>query len=130
MRVRCEIAQRRHRSRRTLHAEKLALVDAILTAPITEPETDWIEWTSVVDMSTREWQFTCAKAALGFGNRDPVVAKNHADGCAYFVAGVEPGQLVGVTVHDAATVENWLARYVAAGQPQWSVDYIDVQGEP
>ena len=40
--------------------------------------------------------------------------------------GVEPGRVVGTTVHDVADVEQWIGRYVLQGEPQWSVDYVDV----
>lgn len=39
------------------------------------------------------------------------------------------GALTGVDAHDPADVEQWLAPYVARGEPQWSVDYIDVEGK-
>lgn len=110
------------------HTERLALINAIKGAPPTEPETDWVEWKSQIDLTTPEWRFKCAKSVLGFGNRDPSFAAQHFDGCAYLVVGVEPGGLTGTTAHDPADVERWLGRYVASGEPQWRVDYMEADG--
>jgi len=111
------------------HTERVALITAIETAPASEPEADWVEWKSQLDLSGAEGAFKCASSLLGFGNRDPDYASRYAHGCAYFLVGVEPTNLTGTTVHDPADVEQWLAPYIAAGEPQWSVDYIDVQGK-
>jgi hypothetical protein len=88
------------------HADKLALVTAVVNAAPGEPETDWIEWKSQLDLTTADDRFKCVKAILGFGNRDPAFARNHADGCAYFVVGAAPGGAGGTTRHDPADVEN------------------------
>jgi len=52
-----------------------------------------------------------AKSILGFGNRSPSHATRYAEGCAYLLLGVEPGNLTGTKVHDPADVEQWLPRY-------------------
>jgi hypothetical protein len=106
------------------HAERLALVQAVAAAPAHEPETDWIEWKSALDVSSTEGSFAIARGILGFGNRDPAFAARFARGCAYFLVGVEAGAVVGVTPHDSADIEQWLGRYIAPHEPQWSVDYI------
>jgi hypothetical protein len=51
------------------HSELRALVEAVRDAPVGEPETDWIEWKSSVDVSTLEGSFKVARSVLGFGNR-------------------------------------------------------------
>jgi hypothetical protein len=42
------------------------------------------------------------------------------------IAGAAPGAITGVVPHDPADVEQWLAPYIARGEPQWSVDYLEV----
>ena len=110
------------------HSERLAIIRAIITAPQHEPETDWLEWKSELDVSSAEGAFKAARSILGFGNRDPDYVARYARGCTYLVVGAEPGSLVGVTPHDPADVEQWISPYIARGEPQWSVDYLDLDG--
>ncbi len=49
------------------------------------------------------------------------------EGVAYFVVGVEPQNLVGVTPLDSAKLEDQLARYVGAG-PRWTPTYVELGG--
>ena len=70
-----------------------------------------------------------AKSTLGFGNRSPSHATRYAEGCAYLLLRVEPGNLTGTKVHDPADVEQWLSRYVKRGEPPWDVDYVGLRGE-
>jgi hypothetical protein len=79
------------------HGDKVALVRAVVAAPAGEPETDWAEWKSDLNLTDAEQRFKCVKAILGFGNRDPAHARRHADGCAYFIVGAEPGAVTGTT---------------------------------
>lgn len=111
------------------HSERLAVVQAVAGAAAIEQETDWIEWKSTIDVSSSEGAFKVARGILGFGNRDPAHAARFARGCAYFLVGVEAGALTGTQAHDSADVEQWLSRYIARGEPQWSVDYLDVGGQ-
>jgi hypothetical protein len=108
--------------------ERTAVVRAVAAAPSGELETDWIEWKSDRDLSATDGRSAAAKSILGFGNRQPELATRYAGGCAYFLVGVQPGSLSGTVVRDAADIEQWLSSYVAKSQPQWSVDYIDVDG--
>ncbi len=108
--------------------ERTAIVRAVEAAPAGEPETDWIEWKSAVDLTAAAGRFAAAKSILGFGNRQPDYAARYARGCAYFLVGVEPGNLIGTAVRDPADIEQCLSAYVAKGEPQWSVDYIHVDG--
>jgi hypothetical protein len=110
-------------------SERIAVIDAVAKAAAHEPETDWIEWKSNLDISTDEGSFKVARSILGFGNRDPAYALPFARGCAYFLVGVEAGSLVGTEPHDSADVEQWLGRFIARSEPQWSVDYLDVGGK-
>jgi hypothetical protein len=88
------------------HADKVALIDTLVAAPVGEPETDRVEWKSHVDLTDAEWKFKCAKAILGFGNRDPAAARNHAEGCAYFIAGAEPGKLSPMSASPTPTLSH------------------------
>jgi hypothetical protein len=112
------------------HSERLAVVQAVAAAPTFEQETDWIEWKSALDVSTPEGAFKVARTILGFGNRDPDYAARFTRGCSYFLIGVEPGAVVGTTIYDAADVEQWMGRFIARGEPQWSFDYVEVSGKP
>jgi hypothetical protein len=111
------------------HSERIAVVEAVADSAAHEPETDWIEWKSNLDISTTEGSFSVARSILGFGNRDPGYAARFARGCAYFLVGVEPGNVFGTQPHDPANTEQWFRRFIAPGEPQWSVDYLDVRGK-
>jgi hypothetical protein len=117
-----------HRAARS-RSERIAVIEAVANSAAHEPETDWIEWKSNLDISTNEGSFSVARGILGFGNRDPSYAARFARGCAYFLVGVEPGNLLGTQPHDSANVEQWIARFIARGEPQWSVDYLDVRSK-
>lgn len=105
------------------------LVEAIVAAPTSEPETDAIEWKGSYDLSgEKSHRFGAAKHILGFGNRQPDRAAADFDGCGYLVLGAEPGTAVGVTAEDPATLDDWLSPYVGADGPAWSADYVEVQG--
>jgi hypothetical protein len=110
-------------------SERIAVIEAVANAAPHEPETDWIEWKSDLDVSTIEGSFKVARGLLGFGNRDPAHAARFARGCAYFLVGVEAGNLVATHPHDSADVEQWIGRFIARGEPQWSVDYLEVGGK-
>jgi hypothetical protein len=111
------------------YSERIAVIEAVANSAAHEPETDWIEWKSNLDVSSNEGAFSVARGVLGFGNRDPAYAARFARGCAYFLVGVEAGNLLGTQPYDPADVEQWLGRFIARGEPQWSVDYLDVRGK-
>jgi hypothetical protein len=115
------------RALRTLD-ELQALIEAIRDAPATEPETDSLEWKSVWDLDDSEKCFETAKHLLGFGNRTVAASRNEFEGCAYFLAGIEPGNLCGTSPLDPATLNDKLGRYIESGKPRWSPHYIPVDG--
>lgn len=78
------------------YGELLDLVKAVRDAPAGEPETDSVEWKSAWDLSSAKYKFETARHILGFGNRTVVAAQGMFEGCAYLVAGVEPGNVVGI----------------------------------
>ena len=108
--------------------ELTALVRAISIAPANESEPDWLEWKREADLSDRRWQAVIAKCIAGFANRDPAVAKRQADGCAYLVIGVEPGNLGGVSPVDNAKLHAALSRFLRT-EVRWSPQYIGFEGQ-
>ena len=104
------------------------LVRAILLAPSTESEPDWLEWKREADLSDRRWQAGMAKFIAGFANRNPNVAKREVGGCAYLVMGVEPGKINGVNPIDNANLHAGVSRFVRS-TVRWSPQYIQHQGK-
>jgi hypothetical protein len=74
-------------------------------------------------------RFETVRHVLGFGNRTVLAAQSTFEGCAYLLAGVEPGNLVGTKVVDPADLDNQLSDYIAPGQPRWSPHYVTVHGK-
>jgi|GEM_PF-2311186 len=104
------------------------LVLAIAAASPDEPETDALEWKGALDLSGRRARFQIARTLLAFGNRTVHQAQRTFSGCAYLVAGVEPGNLCGVAVPDPATLENALDAFIAHGHPSWRLHRVEVEG--
>lgn len=101
------------------------LVEAVRDAPTSETETDHLEWKRQLDLTAKAALATIAKGVLGFANRDPARAERTFDGCAYFLAGVSPQRLDGVSPEDIAKIEAGVRVYAGDG-PQWRADYVDV----
>jgi hypothetical protein len=116
------------RAKRT-RPELIALVEAIVDAPATEPETDALEWKSGLDLrASAEDKFEAGRQILGFANRHPDRATRDFEGCSYVVLGAGPRKLTGVAVEDPADLDNWVTPYVGAHGPRWHADYVDVNG--
>ncbi|HLB22115.1 MAG TPA: hypothetical protein VK605_08380, partial [Solirubrobacteraceae bacterium] len=109
--------------------ELRALVEAVRDAPASEPETDSVEWKGSWDLADAGHRFETGKHILGFGNRSVVAAARTFEGCAYLLAGVEPGKLVGTAILDPADIDNYLSKYVLPGQPRWHPSYVTVEGQ-
>ena len=107
------------------------LAQAILDAPASTQETDFLEWKSEVALAEKRWQAQFGRHTLGFANREPEVAARWFGGCAYLVAGVSPGRLDGTQLHDTAKIEAWLAAYVgpASDAPEWAPTYVELHGK-
>ncbi len=112
------------RTSRELHGLAVAVRDA----PAAEPETDSIEWKGPWDLTDAEQRFETARHILGFGNRLVSAAAGTFEGCAYLLAGVEPGNLVGVTAIDPAKIDDAIGKHVLHDQPRWTPTYVDVDG--
>lgn len=110
-------------------AELISLAEAIRDAPVGEPETDSVEWKSDWDITDAGKRFESARHILGFGNRTVFAAEQNFEGCAYLVAGVEPGNLLGAPVVDPADIDDQLSKYILPGQPRWSPAYVSVDGK-
>src|SRR4051812_8868784 len=110
-------------------SELISLVSAIRDASSSEPETDSVEWKSHWDLGRAETRFETARHVLGFGNRSLNLAGRDFEGCAYFLAGVEPGNLVGVSAVDSAELDDQLSRYILPGAPRWTPTYISIEGK-
>ena len=104
------------------------LVRAVLLAPATESEPDWLEWKRDADLSDRSWQARIAKFIAGFANRDPNVAKREVGGVAYLVIGVEPGNINGIKPIDNANLQSGILRFVRPNV-RWSPQYIRQRGK-
>lgn len=100
--------------------ELVALVEAVRDARAAEPETDSVEWKSDWDITDAAVRFETVRYILGFGNRTVFAAETNFEGCAYLLAGVEPGNLVGAPVVDPADIDDQLSNYILPGQPRWS----------
>ncbi len=107
--------------------ERLAVVQHVLSTPILQ-ETDYLEWKTGYDLSTKPGAAAAAKHLIGFANRDFGQAGRHAGGHAYLLLGVEPGNLVGVASWDSADIENWLVRF-AGPELRYDVDYVELTGK-
>lgn len=115
------------RAARSLSARR-ELVEAVRDAPVSEQETNWLEWKGWLDLTDKAAHAVLAKAVLGFSNRDPDRAGLEMAGTAYLLAGVEPGNLKGVQPVDMAALEPQVVTYTGQG-PQWSGDYVEVDGK-
>ncbi len=78
-----------------------ALVRSVVSASNVD-ETEAVEWKGPSDLIHKPGCFAIAKAILAMANRDPARAASTFEGCAYVVAGAEPGGCPGVIVDDPA----------------------------
>jgi hypothetical protein len=118
----------RTRALRT-RSELINLVDAIEDASPSEAETDSLEWKSHWDLASAETRFETARHILGFGNRSLTLAGRDFEGCAYFLAGIEPGNLIGTSVVDPAELDDQLSRYILPGAPRWTPHYVSIDSK-
>ena len=111
-------------------ASQKALIEAVAAAPPGEPETDFLEWKTAVDLSDKKWRLEIARHLLGFANRHPEHAARFLEGTACIVIGAEPGQVVGTAVHDSVEIDRWIGEYTGTGSdgPQWYATYVEARG--
>ena len=99
------------------------LVDAIVAAPLTESEPDWLEWKREVPLGERRWHAQIAKIISSFANCDPGVAQRQVGGCAYLVIGAEPGNVTEISSIDNADLDAGISRFLRS-TVRWSPQYI------
>lgn len=105
-------------------SELRTIVEYILASPVLE-ETDYLEWKSGYDLSTRPGAASTAKQLIGMANRDFAQAASHAEGHAYVLLGVEPGNLTGVPHWDSAEIEDALGRFIEPAL-RYTPEYVEV----
>jgi predicted HTH transcriptional regulator len=105
-------------------SERLAIVAYVHATPALQ-ETDYLEWKTEYDLSSRPGAAATAKQLIGMANRDLSQAMRHNDGYAYILLGVEPENLVGVTLWDSADIENWLGRFVGPDL-RYDIHYVEL----
>ncbi len=108
-------------------SERLAIVRYVRDRPGLQ-ETDYLEWKTVYNLSTRPEAAATSKHLIGFANRDFTLAARHAEGYAYLLLGVEPQNLVGIPIWDSADIENWLVRFVGPDL-RYDVHYAELDGK-
>jgi hypothetical protein len=64
--------------------ERLKIVEHVRDT-LTLEETDYLEWKSEYDLSTKVGAVLTARQLIGMANRDPAQAKRHAEGSAYML---------------------------------------------
>ena len=104
--------------------ELLQLVNAIVQARDSEPETDWLEWKREADLSSQQGHAVIAKNVVGFANRHPAVAERQVGGCAYLVIGAEPGEVHGVSPVDNAVLDPGVTRFVGR-EVRWTPKLVE-----
>lgn len=106
------------------------LVEAVVNATPSD-ESDWLEWKSTLDLSSKAAHSHIARAVLGFANRLPDDAAGFAGGCGYLLVGVEPGRVVGVAQVDPVELDRGVCAYTGTTDgPRWrSFYHTDASGK-
>lgn len=105
-------------------SERLAVVDYVVRAQPGAIETEWLEWKIGVDLTTPAGRGLVGRYVLGFANRNPDRAAQHAEGAAYLLLGAEPGNVNAMPEHDPAELEDWISPYVGP-DVAWNPFYVD-----
>jgi hypothetical protein len=106
----------------------VALVEAVRGA-LPADESWWIEWKSDLNLRSAEGAFKVARAILSFANRMPDLASSVCGGLAYVLVGAEPNVIHGTEAVDPADLDGALIKYLGADGPNWSPNYVKVQGK-
>lgn len=93
-------------------------------------ESDWLEWKTDPDLSTKQGCFHVAKAILGMANRPVEVAARTCGGFGYVAIGVEPENLGGVVMPDPAVWTALVEMYLKAQSgPAWDSTIVPVDSK-
>jgi hypothetical protein len=111
--------------------ELVGLVRAIFAANPAD-ESDYLEWKSTLDLTTKEAHVHLARAILAFANRMPPQAAKTFGGYGLIVVGVEPGILHGVpAIPDPVDLHHWVSPYTGDVEgPSWRPTPVTVDGKP
>lgn len=107
--------------------EAAAVIDAVLAASPTD-ELDWIEWKSILDLTSKPVQGTLARHILGMANRQPERASAHAGGQGFLVVGAEPGNRCGIRAADPASLSQAIDTFLGQERPSWTMHYDERDG--
>jgi hypothetical protein len=108
-------------------SERLAVVTHVHGTPGLQ-ETEYLEWKSGYDLSQRTGAAATGRQLIGMANRDGARAAGHAEGHAYVLIGIEPGNVPGVQRWDSSDIENWLTRFVGPDL-RYDVHYVPYEGK-
>jgi hypothetical protein len=108
----------------------VALVNAVVGAA-DEDEKNYVEWKGsfALDKADKAGHYAVAKCILGMANRTVAKASAFFEGCGYMVVGAQPGKVTGVTIPDAADLQDWIETYTGVDdKPRWSPHGVTVDG--
>lgn len=93
-------------------------------------ESEWLEWKSDLDLTTKQGCFHVAKAILGMANRPVEVAARACGGYGYIVVGVEPENLAGVLMPDPSQWIELVEVYLRGeATPPWEWTIVPAHGK-
>lgn len=109
-------------------ADLRLLVNAVVAAT-DHDESDWIEWKSDLDLTTKEGCFQIARTVLAMANRLPDRAKTTCEGLGFIFVGAAPGNLCGITSVDPARLDQLIEPYVGSVDgPRWTPTFLQDGG--
>jgi hypothetical protein len=109
-------------------ADLRLLVNAVVAAT-DHDESDWIEWKSDLDLTTKDGCFQIARAVLAMANRLPERAKTTCEGLGFIVVGVAPGNLCGIRSVDPARLDQLIEPYLGSVDgPRWTPTFLQDGG--
>jgi Putative DNA-binding domain len=109
------------------HPDLGRIVRAVLNAD-EHDESDWIEWKTDLDLTTKKGCFPIARAILGMANRLSASASLVCGGLGYVIVGVEPQNLTGTQGADPADLDQLLTPWLGGVEgPQYTPIYVQFE---
>ncbi|MFF3359861.1 helix-turn-helix domain-containing protein [Streptomyces sp. NPDC002917] len=87
-------------------------------------ESDWIEWKSTYDLTSKEVRATLARHIIAMANRAVGKSSTIAGGYGYIIVGAEAGNIEGVSTVDLADLESGIRPYLGHQGPEWTATYV------